>query len=59
SFLKGEDGLSLAWAGPGPAHAVGADGSARTIPDPGAKRDGSGTAIDSVIASIGSEIATD
>lgn len=59
AFLKGEDGLSLAWAGPPPAHAVGADGSARTLPDAGAKRDGSGTAIDSVIASIGREITTD
>jgi DNA gyrase subunit A len=58
SFLKGEDGLSLAWAGPAPAHAVGADGSARTLPDAGARRDGSGTAIDSVIGSIGSEIVT-
>ncbi|MET0713732.1 MAG: DNA topoisomerase IV subunit A [Mycetocola sp.] len=59
SFLKGEGSLSLAWAGPAPAHAVGADGSARTIPDAGAKRDASGTAIDSVIGSIGSEITTD
>lgn len=58
AFLKGEDGLSLAWVGPAPAHAVGVDGTARTLPDAGAKRDGSGTAIDSVIGSIGSEIVT-
>ena len=58
AFLKGEDGLALAWVGPGPAHAVGTDGSARTLPEAGARRDGSGTAIDSVIGSIGSEIAT-
>ncbi|GHD39660.1 DNA topoisomerase IV subunit A [Mycetocola manganoxydans] len=59
AFLKGEDGLSLAWAGPAPVHAVGPDGSSRVLPDAGAKRDGSGTAIDSVIGSFGREITTD
>ena len=53
SFLKGEDVLALAWAGPAPALAVGADGSLRQLPDSGAKRDASGTALDSVIGSIG------
>jgi len=53
SFLKGEDVLALAWAGAAPPLAVGADGSQRTLPDAGAKRDASGTPLDNVIGSIG------
>lgn len=56
TFLKGEDVLALAWVGPAPAHAVGADGAVRQLPDPGAKRDASGTPLDGVIGSIGSAI---
>jgi DNA gyrase subunit A len=55
SFLKGEDVLALAWAGVAPL-AVGADGSQRQLPDAGAKRDASGTQLDSVIGSIGSSL---
>jgi DNA gyrase subunit A len=33
--------------------AVGADGSLRTLPDAGAKRDASGAPMDAVIGSIG------
>ena len=53
SFLKGENALAVAWAGPAPAHAVGPDGSIRVLPEPGARRDASGTAIESVIGSVG------
>jgi DNA gyrase subunit A len=53
SFLKGEDALSLAYAGPEPLLAVGGDGSLRTLPESGAKRDASGTPLDSVVGSIG------
>ncbi|MEO8262913.1 MAG: DNA gyrase subunit A, partial [Pseudolysinimonas sp.] len=53
TFLKGESALSLAWAGPAPALAVGGDGSLRTLPDAGAKRDASGTPMDAVVGSIG------
>lgn len=53
AFLKGEDRLTLAWVGTEPALAVGPDGSARTLPDVGAKRDASGQPIDGVIGSIG------
>ncbi|TXN32144.1 DNA gyrase/topoisomerase IV subunit A [Lacisediminihabitans profunda] len=59
SFLKGEDVLSVAWAGPSPALAVGPDGSVRALPDAGAKRDASGTPLDGVIGSIGTSIAPD
>jgi DNA gyrase subunit A len=54
TFLKGEDVLAVAWAGPAPALAVGTDGAVRTLPDSGAKRDASGTPLDAVIGSIGS-----
>ncbi|HEX4057929.1 MAG TPA: DNA topoisomerase IV subunit A [Galbitalea sp.] len=53
SFLKGEDVLTLAWIGAAPAIPVGADGSARTLPAPGAKRDASGSPLEAVIGSIG------
>jgi DNA gyrase subunit A len=53
TFLKGESSLALAWAGPAPALAVGPDGSLRTLPDTGAKRDASGAPMDAVVGSIG------
>jgi len=58
TFLKGENALALAWAGRGPATAVAADGSIRQLPESGSKRDASGTALDSVIGSIGSSLST-
>jgi len=59
AFLKGEDMLALAWAGPAPALAVGTDGSVRALPDAGAKRDASGTPVQGVVGSIGALIAPD
>ena len=56
AFLKGEDSLGLAWAGPSPALAVAQDGGARLLPDSGMRRDGSGLPLDSPITSIGRAI---
>ncbi|MBC7442942.1 MAG: DNA topoisomerase IV subunit A [Ramlibacter sp.] len=55
-FLKGEDTISLAWVGPEPARAVGPDGSPRTLPESGSRRDASGAMLDSVIGMIGAQI---
>ncbi|MBX3099908.1 MAG: DNA topoisomerase IV subunit A [Salinibacterium sp.] len=56
SFLKGEDVLGTAWVGRSPAMAVGTDGSVRSLPDVGAKRDASGAPLDGVVGSIGESV---
>jgi DNA gyrase subunit A len=58
AFLKGEDGLTLAWAGNAPAHAVGPDGAARTLPDWLSKRDASGSPLEGLVGSVGGSAAT-
>ncbi|WP_353113556.1 DNA topoisomerase IV subunit A [Microbacterium sp.] len=55
AFLKGEDRLRLAWAGVDP-RALGPDGAARQLPEPGAKRDASGQPLDAVVGSVGRAI---
>jgi DNA gyrase subunit A len=55
-FLKGENQVSVAWVGAAPARAVGADGSLRTLPQDGAKRDASGQSLDAVIWAVGAAI---
>ncbi len=55
-FLRGEDTLTLAWAGVEP-RAVGADGAVRQLPDPGAKRDASGSPFEAVIGAVGTVIS--
>ncbi|MHA7986612.1 DNA gyrase/topoisomerase IV subunit A [Rathayibacter sp. CAU 1779] len=55
-FLKGEDQLALAWVGEAPALAVSGEGTTRTLPEGGAKRDASGTPLDGVIGAIGGPV---
>lgn len=55
-FLKGQDALTVAWAGPEPAYGLGADGSVRALPEPGAKRDASGVQLDAVVSAVGRRI---
>ena len=52
-FLKGEDALVMAWAGPGPAAGVTASGGPVELPDPVGRRDGSGTALRRPLAALG------
>ncbi|MEV0918738.1 DNA topoisomerase IV subunit A [Streptomyces sp. NPDC049967] len=51
-FLKGEDVLTFAWAGPTPARAAQKNGTPATLPAPDPRRDGSGTPLESPVAVI-------
>jgi len=52
-FLKGEDALILAWAGPAPGRAAGSAGQAVDLPDPDDRRDGSGMPLSAPPLAIG------
>ncbi len=52
-FLKGEDVVVLAWAGPGPARGATAAGTPVSLPPPDGRRDGSGEAVREPLAAIG------
>ena len=56
-FLRGEDALQFAWAGPSPALASSADGSVRALPQQFGKRDASGTPLDAPIGAIGVSVS--
>ncbi|PJN01991.1 DNA topoisomerase IV [Streptomyces sp. CB01201] len=49
-FLKGEDKLVLAWAGPAPARAAQTNGTPAQLPEIDPRRDGSGTPLPSPVA---------
>ncbi|GIH76372.1 DNA gyrase/topoisomerase IV subunit A [Planobispora longispora] len=57
-FLKGEDVLLLAWAGPGPARAVSATGKPVPLPDELGRRDGSGLRLTHTVAAVGGALGT-
>ena len=57
-FLKGEDMLVLAWAGPGPARAATDAGTPVPLPPPDGRRDGSGVQVRHPLAAIGGTIWT-
>lgn len=52
-FLKGEDTLLIAWAGPAPARAAAANGVPVDLPKPDQRRDGSGIPLRQPVAAIG------
>ncbi|HEY5985958.1 MAG TPA: DNA topoisomerase (ATP-hydrolyzing) [Streptosporangiaceae bacterium] len=52
-FLKGEDTLVLAWAGPGPARGATEAGVPVDLPPADGRRDGSGTRVRQPLASLG------
>ncbi|WP_435246208.1 DNA gyrase/topoisomerase IV subunit A [Streptomyces sp. NRRL F-5630] len=51
-FLKGEDCLSFAWAGPVPARAAQRNGAPATLPEPDPRRDGSGVSLAKPVAAV-------
>ncbi|MGY3204491.1 DNA gyrase/topoisomerase IV subunit A [Streptomyces sp. TE5632] len=51
-FLKGEDCLSLAWAGPAPARASQKNGAPVDLPAPDPRRDGSGVPLPKTVAVV-------
>ena len=56
-FLKGEDVLVQAWAGPGPARAAAASGAPIDLPEPTDRRDGSGVPGAQPIAAVASPVS--
>jgi DNA gyrase subunit A len=55
-FLKGEDVLVLAWAGPGPARGATEAGTPVELPAPVGRRDGSGEQVRQPLAAVGGTI---
>ncbi|HZG05282.1 MAG TPA: DNA topoisomerase IV subunit A [Streptomyces sp.] len=51
-FLKGEDCLAFAWAGPAPARAADAKGSPVELPEVDPRRDGSGTPLAKQVSAV-------
>lgn len=51
-FLKGEDCLSLGWAGPLPARAAQKNGTPVTLPEVDPRRDGSGVSLPKTVAVV-------
>ncbi len=52
-FLRGEDQVALAWAGPAPARGTAASGSPVDLPPANGRRDGSGTPLPQPLHAIG------
>ena len=51
-FLKGEDCLTMAWAGPAPVRAADAKGTPVPLPDVDPRRDGSGVPLAKQVATL-------
>ena len=57
-FLKGEDTLLTAWAGPAPARAAAASGAPVDLPEATGRRDGSGIPAAQPIAAVAGPVAS-
>jgi DNA gyrase subunit A len=57
-FLKGEDTLLFAWAGPAPALAAAASGAPVDLPEATGRRDGSGTPGSQPVAACAGPVAS-
>jgi len=57
-FLKGEDTLLVAWAGPAPPRAAATSGAPVDLPEPDNRRDGSGAPAPQPIAAVAGPAAT-
>ena len=58
-FLKGEDELILAWAGPGPALGATEAGGPVELPGPFGRRDGSGAGLSQPLAAVGGTLTAE
>ncbi|GLZ14252.1 DNA topoisomerase (ATP-hydrolyzing) [Actinomadura sp. NBRC 104425] len=58
-FLKGEDALILAWAGPAPVRAASSTGKPLALPTELGRRDGSGEKLGTPIAAVGGPLASE
>ncbi|MEW9529999.1 DNA topoisomerase (ATP-hydrolyzing) subunit A [Microbispora sp. NPDC049125] len=58
-FLKGEDVLLLAWAGPAPVKAASPTGKPVSLPDEVGRRDGSGVRLVHAVAALGGALGAD
>ncbi|WP_345021653.1 DNA topoisomerase IV subunit A [Actinomadura keratinilytica] len=58
-FLKGEDALILAWAGPAPVRAASSTGKPLPLPAELGRRDGSGEKLGVPIAAVGGPLASE
>lgn len=56
-FLKGEDTVIFAWAGPGPARAGAGSGAPVRLPDDSGRRDGSGTPLPQPVTACAGPVA--
>jgi DNA gyrase subunit A len=56
-FLKGEDTLLLAWAGPAPALAAAPTGVGVDLPNPDSRRDGSGVPLAQPVVAVAGPVA--
>ncbi|WP_181310715.1 DNA gyrase/topoisomerase IV subunit A [Nocardioides campestrisoli] len=56
-FLRGEDALVLAWAGPAPARAAAASGAPVELPPADGRRDGSGTPGSIPVVAVAAPVA--